>query len=197
MKGRTLIGCACLAALTGCGGGKRQDAAEPSGNFKVQIVDASFPAKQSIADATTMKITVKNADTKPLPNVAVTVQTEPGKTGGAAQAFSSDIQDPDVADPSRPIWIVDKGPVGGDTAYTNTWALGPLKPNETKAFEWHVTAVKPGHYKIDYSVSPGLNGKAKIASGQLTKGSFDVDISDKPPNAYVDDNGNVVRGKQP
>lgn len=197
MKGRTLTGCACLIALAGCGGGKRQDASEPSGNFKVQIVDASFPAKQSIADATTMKITVKNADTKPLPNVAVTVQTEPGKAGGAAQAFSSDISDSDVADPSRPIWIVDQGPVGGDTAYTNTWALGPLKPNETKAFEWRVTAVKPGTYKIDYYVSPGLNGKARPATGELTKGTFDVSISDKPPNAYVDDNGNVVRGKQP
>ena len=125
-----------------------------------------------------MKISVRNADTKTLPNVAVTVATEPGDSGGAPQAFSSDIADPNVADASRPIWIVDEGPKGGDTAYTNTWALGPLKAGETRDFEWKVTAVKPGDYTIDYSVSPGLNGKAKVASGGTTKGTFKVSIAD-------------------
>jgi hypothetical protein len=187
------MGCACVLALAGCGGGKRQDEAEPSGNFKVEIVDASFPAKQRLADGTTMKIRVRNADTKALPNVAVTVATEPGDAGGAPQAFAGDIGDPNVADASRPIWIVDQGPRGGDTAYTNTWALGPLKPNETKDFIWHVTAVKPGDYTIDYSVSPGLNGKARPAAGGTVKGSFKVTVDDKPPKARVGDNGEVIR----
>jgi hypothetical protein len=194
MKGRaTVTGCACLLALAGCGGGERQDASEPSGDFKVEIVKASFPAEQTIADATTMKITVRNADTKRLPNVAVTVATEAGEAGGAPQAFASDIADPNVADASRPIWIVDQGPVGGDTAYTNTWALGPLKPNETKDFVWHVTAVKPGDYTVDYSVSPGLNGKARPAGGGTVKGSFKVSVDDTPPNARVGDDGEVIR----
>src|SRR3954469_13226173 len=102
MKGRaTVTGCACLLALAGCGGGERQDASEASGDFKVEIVDASFPSEQTIADASTMKITVRNADTKALPNVAVTVATEAGKAGGAPQAFAGDIADPNVADASR------------------------------------------------------------------------------------------------
>ena len=194
MKGRaTATGCTLLLALAGCGGGERQDASEPSGDFKVEIVDASFPAEQTIADASEMKITVRNADTKALPNVAVTVATEPGESGGAPQAFSGDIADPNVADASRPIWIVDQGPVGGDTAYTNTWALGPLKPNETKEFVWKVTAVKPGDFTIDYSVSPGLTGKAKAATGGTVKGSFKVTVDDTPPDARVGDNGEVIR----
>src|SRR3954465_368103 len=118
MKGRaTVTGCACLLALAGWGGGRGQDASEPSGDFKVEIVDASFPSEQTIADATTMKIRVRNADTEALPNVAFRVAPEPGGAGGAPQAFASDIADPNVADASRPIWIVDQGPVGGDTAY--------------------------------------------------------------------------------
>jgi hypothetical protein len=194
MRGRaTVTGCAVLIALAGCGGGERQDANEPEGDFKVEIVDASFPAKQSIADAVTMKISVHNADTEPLPNVAVTVATDPGNTGGAPQAFAQDIADPDVADASRPIWIVDQGPKGGDTAYTNTWSLGELPPGQTRDFEWKVTAVKAGDYTINYSVSPGLTGKAKPASGRTTKGTFKVSISDTPPAARVAPNGQVIR----
>lgn len=187
-----LTGGLCAAALSACGGGDRQDKAEKGGNYKVEITSASFPAVQALAHATTMKIAVRNADTKDLPNVAVTVATQPGASGGAAQAFSGDIQDTNVSSASRPIWIVDKGPGGGDTAYTNTWALGPLKAGQTRSFEWHVTAIKPGDYTIDYSVSPGLNGKAKAAAGATTKGAFKVKIDDRPPSARVDANGNVV-----
>jgi hypothetical protein len=197
MRGRRTVallvgGCATFG-VAACGGGERQDKAEKAGNYKVDIVSASFPEKQSLADATTMKISVHNADTKTLPNVAITVGTEPGESGGAPQAFASDIADPNVADSSRPIWIVDQGPKGGDTAYTNTWALGPLKAGETRDFEWKVTAVKPGDFTIDYSVSPGLNGKAKLASGGTTKGTFKVTVDDRPPDARVGDNGEVIR----
>ena len=183
----------CAFGTAACGGGERQDAAEKAGDYKVEITDASFPAEQFIADATTMKIAVRNADTKDLPNVAVTVATQPGDSGGAPQAFSGDIADTNVADASRPIWILDEGPRGGETAYTNTWALGPLKAGQTREFEWKVTAVKAGDYTIDYSVSPGLNGKAKPAAGGTTKGVFKVKIDDTPPDARVGDDGEVIR----
>lgn len=183
----------CALGMSACGGGERQDAAEKAGSYKVEITDASFPEQQSIAQATTMKIAVRNTDDKTLPDVSVTVATDPGDSGGAAQAFSSDIKDPNVADSSRPIWIVDEGPKGGDTAYTNTWALGPLKAGQSKDFEWKVTAVKAGDYTIKYSVSPGLTGKAKVASGGTTKGTFKVTVDDTPPNARVGDDGEVIR----
>ncbi len=183
----------CAVGVGACGGGERQDKAEKAGSYKVEITDASFPKQQSIADPATMKISVRNVDDKTLPDVSVTVATEPGDSGGAAQAFSSDIADPDVSDPSRPIWIVDEGPEGGDTSYTNTWALGPLKAGQSKDFEWKVTAVKAGDYTINYSVSPGLTGKAKVASGGTTKGTFKVKVDDTPPNARVGDDGEVIR----
>jgi hypothetical protein len=181
------------AGLAGCGGGERQDAKEKAGTYRVEVVDAAFPAKQSIAQTTEMRIRVRNADSKPLPFVAVTIETTPkDATGGARQAFSSDIQDTKVSDRSRPIWIVDDAPKGGDSAYTNTWGLGPLKPGATRTFRWKVTAVKPGDYTIDYRVSPGLNGKAKAASGAGT-GTFKVNISDTPPDARVGDDGEVIK----
>ena len=176
------------------GGGERQDADEPEGTFRVEVTEASFPAAQSIAEATKLKIGVRNADTKTVPNVAVTIQTKPKDSSGAPQAFAQDTGDSSLADPSRPVWILDEGPKGGDTAYTNTWALGALKAGESRTFEWKVTAVKAGEYDVDYAVSPGLNGKAKPAGGS-GNGSFHVVIDDEPPAARVDDDGNVVREK--
>jgi hypothetical protein len=195
MRGRLVIVALPLLAavqVAGCGGGQRQDADEPSGTFKVEVVDASFPAKQSVADATELRIRVRNADSKALPDVAVTIETTPkDSTGGAPEAFASDVQDPTLSDRSRPIWIVDQGPSGGDTASTNTWALGPLKAGATREFRWKLTAVKPGDYTVAYSVSPGLSGKAKPSGGGT--GSFKVSIDDTPPAARVGADGKVIR----
>ncbi len=179
-------------AVAGCGGGesKRQDAKEPEGTYRVEVAKAEFPASQSIAESSVLRLQVRNADTKAVPNVAVTIQTK-AKQGGAPQAFAQDTGDPNLADPSRPIWILDEGPKGGETAHTNTWALGRLPAGATKTFEWKLTAVKAGDYTVDYSVSPGLNGKAKPAAGAGT-GSFRVSIDDTPPAARVADDGETV-----
>jgi hypothetical protein len=188
-----LLAGACAFGVAGCGGGERQDASEPDGSFKLEVVDASFPTRQAIADSTALKIEVRNADSKTVPNVAVTIGTATGKDAPGAVAFASDIQDPSVADRSRAVWIVDRGPSGGDTAYSNTWALGALKPGATRQFVWHVTAVKPGRYTVGYTVSPGLTGKATLSGGK-GKGSFRVRVSDKAPSTHIDDAGNIVRG---
>ena len=187
--------CGALA-LAGCGGGERQDEDEPEGEFRVEVVEASFPERQTMAQETTMRIRVRNADDRTVPNVAVTVETEPGKGGGAPASFSQAMDDSRLADRNRPVWIVDEGPKGGTSAYANTWSLGRLAPNQTKDFEWKLTAVEPGRYKIGYRVSPGLDGKARLAKGGRTSGSFDVTISDEPIPARVNDDGEVVRGEE-
>lgn len=190
------LAAACAAfVLPACGGGDpRQDADEPAGEYRLEIVDASFPSDQQIAERSTFKLRVKNADSKTAPNVAVTIETEPDDAGEAPVAFGQTQNDPDLADPARPIWIVDRGPTGGDTAYTNTWSLGRLEPGQEKTFEWRVTAVKAGSFKVGYELSPGLDGKAKLTGG-AGSGAFDVTIDDTPPDARVDENGDVVRTK--
>jgi hypothetical protein len=184
----------CALGVGACGGGERQDANEPEGTYKLEVSSAAFPASQSIAETAVLKLAVRNADSKTVPNVAVTIETKARTQSGAAQAFAQDTGDPNLADPSRPVWILDKGPTGGDTAYTNTWALGRLAPGQTRTFEWHVTAVKAGDYTVDYAVSPGLNGRAKPAAGAGT-GSFKVQIDDTPPDARVGSDGKVIRSK--
>lgn len=191
MKGRysrraaiALIALAATAA--GCGGGERQDADEPSGTFNVDVVRADFPTKQRLAKQEEFVVEVHNSDKRTIPDVAVTIN--PG--------FSTREERQDLADPNRPIWIVDTGPKGGITSYTDTWALGALGPGKTARFVWRVTAVRTGTYDVHYRVAAGLDGKAKAQApnGNAPEGSFTVNVSGKPAQANVDPGtGEVVR----
>jgi len=195
-----------------CGGGEKQDADEPRGDFTVAVTRASFPAAQTLAERSRMTITVKNTGNEQVPNLVVTLRNgRPGATssgsgaGGSGQdAFGYRTSQPGVADPTRPTWVVDagpdqvqrEGPGGGVTASNNTWALGPLDAGKTKTFTWEVTPVRPGTYGIDWRVGAGLDGKAiaKLSSGRIPEGSFTVAISDKPGQATVGPDGEVIRG---
>jgi hypothetical protein len=137
-----------------------------------------------------MVVEVRNSDTKTVGNLAVTI--EPG--------FTMRSNREDLADPNRPVWIVDDGPVGGGTAYTNTWALGALKAGETRRFVWKVTPVRPGTHEVRFRVAAGLNGKAKAQTqgGGAPEGSFNVTVSSKPSQATVDpETGAVIRDDEP
>lgn len=171
-------------SMAACGG-ERQDANEPSGSFSMDVADATFPAQQTLAEASEMKVTVKNGDSKPLPDVSVTVDS-----------FTTRVKQPGLADPQRPVWVVDKGPVGGETAFVDTWALGSLAPGQSRTFVWKVTAIRAGSYTIKYKASPGLDGKATPADASAVGGEFRVKIDPKPAQARVDPKtGKVIRGE--
>jgi hypothetical protein len=205
-------GIAATLALAACGGGTRQDASEPSGNFTVQVPTATFPPSQRLAQQTHLVISVRNAGTKTIPDVAVTIcnvtcaYPAPPGAGTNAAAFAQDLNQANLASPSRPIWIVDRnpgpcdfsckagGPGGAATAYSNTWALGQLRPGATATFQWAVTAVKPGRHVVAWQVAAGLNGKAKavLGDGSQPHGRFTVMIHSRPAQSFVTDSGKVV-----
>jgi hypothetical protein len=195
-------------ALAACGSGARQDAHEPKGNFAVQA-SATWETSQTLSQHTQLVITARNTGPKTVPNLAVTITdgnpTDP-HLGTRAQAFQELLNMPGLASQSRPVWIVDQAPgpcgyscqTGGPgsavTAYSNTWALGSLAPGKSVTFDWHLTAVEPGTHYVYWQIAAGLNGKAKAVSpaGGPPAGSFTVNISRAPAQAYVDNNGNVV-----
>src|SRR4051794_23966531 len=158
MEGSTAFACrfvliaagAAALAVAGCGGGTRQDAAEPSGTFQVDVVRASFPTKQHLAEPERFVIAVRNTGDKTVPNVAVTVSS-----------FAARSEQAGLADPERAVWVIDASPRGGDTAYTNTWALGRLAPGQTRRFVWRVTAAQAGTHTLKWQGRPRLNGKGK------------------------------------
>jgi hypothetical protein len=182
--------------LAGCGG-ERQDESEPRGEFTLEVLEASFPERQSLSQPARLAIEVRNTDDRDLPGVAVTVRTRPEGGGEATAAFAQAVDDPRLADGRQPVWIVDQAPTGSTGSAASTWSLGSMFPGQTERFEWRLTAVRAGSYRVDYSVSPGLYGRAVPADGQNTTGSFDVVISDEPVPARVNDEGEVVRGAGP
>ena len=183
-------------ALAGAGcGEERQDADAPSGEFALEVTDASFPAKQRISEPTTLKLEVANRGDRAVPNLAVTVETEPRREGDAPLAFSQSADEAGLADGGRPVWIVDEGPPGGESSYVNTWAVGPLGKGQTRTVEWKLTAMEAGRYTVAWRLAPSLEGDVELAGGR-TKGEFVVTIADDPVPARVDANGDVVRGEE-
>jgi hypothetical protein len=187
LRGSATAICALAALLaSGCGGGgERQDEDEPAGNYSVDVVDVSFPEQQRLAEQVSLRLRVRNADSKTIPNLAVTVD-----------GFSRRSEQAGLADPSRPVWVIDDGPRGGVTAYTNTWALGKVDPGQEKTFEFKVTPVKHGNHRVRYEVSAGLDGnaRARLAGGGQPEGVFSVRVRRDPSQSRVDpDSGDVIR----
>jgi hypothetical protein len=193
-RGRIAVVLLCALFAVACGD-ERQDADAPSGQFDLDVTDASFPAKQRIAETSMLKLEVENTGDRAVPNLAVTVETEPAQEGQAPVAFALASDDPTLAASARPVWIVDEGPAGGDSAYTNTWAVGPLGEGQSRTLEWKLTAAKAGRYKVAWRLAPALEGDVSLGDGR-TEGEFDVTISDHPVPARVGADGEVVRGEE-
>ena len=211
-RGATAGALATIAlVVAGCGGDEpRQDANEPSGDFPTAVTAAKFPTAQRLAQTSDLRLEIENVGSEPLPNLAVTIWTGDEKAGGS---FSVRSDQPGLADPNRPVWILENGfpklveegddvaeidsapSAGAAAAQTDTFAFGPLEAGATKDIVWRVTPVVAGTYTVNYELAAGLNGKAVAVNDDGSKpveGEFVVTISDKPPRASVDDSGNVV-----
>jgi hypothetical protein len=213
------IGARALTALAGvtllvagCGNNQKQDVNEPKGTFPVAVETATFPANQKLAKSSSMVIVVRNAGSKSVPNVSVTVKCPgqgQGENGGGG-GFQYKTSQKGVADPNRPQFVVDRiptrtarpagaldlDPLERSSAFVDTYPLGKLAPGRTANFTWHVTAVRAGPYHLCWRVNAGLYGKAKAvaaaSSAHAVSGEFQGTVSRKAPIAEVTPSGKVV-----
>jgi hypothetical protein len=202
-----------LAVLaSGCGGGntvkgERQDNDEKAGNYPVAVEEAEFPLRQELAETSVMRVVVRNAGDQRIPNIGVTVQCK-NEEGGQNGSFDRQIAGQAQADKNRPNFVVDQipgsarpasrqqlDPLERSNAYVNTYTLGPLGANRTATFEWKVTAVRAGDFRLCYRVNAGLDGKAKAvpASGSLPiEREWQGNVSNAAPKTGVADDGTVT-----
>lgn len=213
--GAPALGAALL--LAGCGGGMpAQNENEPEGEFPVVVTEASFPTSQSLAQDSSLVIDVRNVGDETVPNVNVTVD---GFGRKLRDPLNPAEIDPSVADPERPVFVVDKSPVeflrdpgqgeqslvdrevnppqGAErrgSSFVNTYSLGELPPDENARFRWNLSAVEPGEFKIRYQVNAGLDGNAVAVSegGEPLSGTFTGAIDPTPPPARVSSDGETV-----
>jgi hypothetical protein len=204
---------ALAASLAACGDDDRQDVDEPVGEFPVDVAEARFPTKQRLAETSDLRLAISNIGEETVPDLAVTIFTGDEKASGPFDVRSDQ---PGLADPNRPVWILeneypklvtpglqpaefdDAPTAGAEAAQTDTFSFGPLAPGDTTEIVWRVTPVEPGTYAVHYELAAGLHGNAKAVTsdGSPVEGEFVVTITDKPPKTCVDDAGKVVEASE-
>ncbi len=178
-----LRACAAAAAavltFAGCGGGggERRDADAPKGTYTVAVKRATFPSEQHLAQRSALVIAVRNAGEETIPDLSVVVRGFTDRRGGARNA-----------DPTRDLWIVDRGPARAATAFADTWTAGHLAPGDTATLRWDVTPVVAGRHELTYEIAPALAGsaRAQLAGGREPQGTLAVRVLDEPASARVD-----------
>ncbi len=191
------------AALAACGSEERQDANEPEGEFEVEVTTAAFSTEQRLAETHDLVLGIENTGAEAVPELSLTVFVGDGTADGSFKVRSDQ---PGLANPNRPIWVLQnkyprfvgqpppKGLAGGFRAETNTFGFGPLEPGQTKDLIWRVTPVQSGIYTLSFIVEAGLAGKAQAvtADGDEVRGEFVVEIKDEPARQRVNGQGKVV-----
>jgi len=186
----------------GCGGGDDdgQFANQPTGDFDVEVIDASFKRLQKVAETYDLVIAVRNAGEETIPAINATIDL-PGM--GSTLAFAYADRQPGLAMNQRPIWVLEEGypklageegPGGAGTTNRRTFEFGELDAGDTANMVWRLTAVRPGRYELGYQVSAGLGPgtKAVDADGETPKGLLPVRISGLARLTRVNEKGQVV-----
>ena len=165
-----------------CGGRSSSDANQPAGTYRAQVVTASFPTSQLLAQTSLLRLGVRNTGDKTIPALTVTVSIAGKEGADSSLPFAIHDPQPGLAQPDRPVWVLAQSyprlagssPAGATTSNPKTFAFGPLKPGATTEAVWKLTAVKAGDYTLLYGVDAGLSGtaKAETAAASPPGGSF-------------------------
>jgi hypothetical protein len=195
-----------VAVLLAACGESSSDSNEPSGTYRVQVTEASFPTKQRLGQTSLLQLGIRNSGKKTIPALTVTI-TIAGKAGRDS-SLPFGIHDPQVglAQSDRPVWVLSQGyprlagssePGGATTSNRKTFSFGPLKAGQTTAAVWKLSAVKAGKFNLLYRIDAGLSGsaKAETGNGAVPGGSFATEITQELPETEVTDNGEVVEIK--
>lgn len=192
-----------VAALLAACGESSSDSNERAGTYRLDVVDASFPADQRLGQTSLMRLAVRNAGDETVPTLTVTISI--GGKAGAQSSLPFAVHDAQrgLAQADRPVWVLSETyprfagssePGGASTSNRKTFAFGPLKPGATATAIWKLSAVKAGDWTVAYIVGAGLGEqvKAETASGGQPGGTFVAEVSSELPETEVTDDGEVV-----
>ena len=157
---------------TGCGE-SQQNSSEKSDEYRVDVVTPRSPASSTSRGRRSSRSRSATPASETVPSPAISIRS-----------FTYRSSFPELADPLRPVWVVEKGPGpgatkppvstqevsqpgGGQTAYVSTWTLGPLKSGAQQTFTWEVVPSSPasGLWPTKSPADSAATRKAVSASG--------------------------------
>lgn len=159
---------------SGCEG-DAQDANAKTGTWKVAVEKWEFPKRQPLGTPVTMKLVVRNVDTREMPHLIVTV-------GG----LTMPVDQQRAQSRARPVWIINDDPKGNQTVFSSlekrTFSTGPLAPDEARTFSLAVTPIRRGKHAVSYSIAPDLfgTGRAETVDGDDATGIRSIAIDPTP-----------------
>ena len=168
----------CVALRQAAAAAAARTRTNRSGTFPMAVARARFPRMQAIARPA--KFELRRAQHRHEHGaerggdgrlVRLHLQLSPNWPPTSARSGRSNGA-PDRS-PNPPVESQEVSPPGGgQTAYVNTWALGPLAPGQTRpvrAGTW--CRSRPGTYTVHYAVAAGLvgqgQGRSRLAAGAI------------------------------
>ena len=188
--------------LAACGGDSSSGSDEPTGTYKVDVENASFPTLQRLGQTSLLRLGLHNSGRKTVPALTVTF-TIAGEEGvNSTLPFGVRDPQPALAQADRPVWVLaatyprlagSSKPGGTETANRKTFDFGPLKPGATTQAVWKLSAVREGKFTLIYRVDASITGSARaVTKGDVTPGgSFATEISAELPETEVTDSGEI------
>lgn len=157
--------------LAGCGGSQSAASSTDGDPFRVSAT-ATLEPVQRLGSQYRLRLTIVNRDDeRSLPTANATV------TGFSHAIAAEDGGAGVVADPRRPNWIIDAPPRGASSAYRDTWSLGSVRAGGRKTFVWRISPVQPGHQRLRWRVSAGLDSdQPTTAFNDGAHGTLDVEV---------------------
>jgi hypothetical protein len=192
-----------VAVLLGACGESSSDSSERAGSYPVEVTSASFPAKQDVGQTSLLKLAVRNTGKHTIPALTMTINVK-GKEGeGSAIPFAIHDPQPGLANGDRPVWVLaatyprlegSADPGGASTSTSKTYSFGAVKPGQSVAAVWKLSAVKPGKYTLVYGIDAGNSGEAKAVTkgGVAPGGTIVAEISTELPETEVNGAGEIV-----
>ncbi len=177
--GRSSLAITAALATVGLAACGDDEPAKTTQDVKLELVSAKFAPLQKLAKQETMRITVRNPTNEPIEQITAIVS--PGDPAGTGSGFDTRSENPDVADPTRPIWVVEEAPKNGVTADPAVTRLGPLAAGKSLSFTWKLMPVRPGTYKLRWTIGGDLTNQVRVTDqqGDPISGTFPVRISNR------------------
>lgn len=169
-------------AIAGCGSVSSAPDEAAVKPVELKVSQAKFSkTDQRPGDDVTLSLTVTNAGSNPVGNLAIQLTGLAETTLAGADETRVRTEKDDLPNSvKRAAWFVDDAPLGGSYGDGNLYEGGRLEAGRSRTLRWRLSAQQPGTHELKYQVFAGLtDAAAKATSGTGLSGTVRATIAEK------------------